>query len=68
MADSNDEKTVEHWNTQRALRRVRELAMDRVRATRLRIACGTFGRRGGAHRERRARTNRARLLYRLLGG
>jgi hypothetical protein len=68
VADSNDVATVEHWNRQRALRRVRELAMDRIRAVRLRVACGTFGRGGGAHRERRPRRDRTRLLYRLIGG
>lgn len=68
VADSNDAATVEHWNRQRALRAVRELATDRVRAVRLRVACGTFGKGGGAHREHRARTDRTRLLYRLIGG
>jgi hypothetical protein len=68
VADSDDAATVEHWNRQRTLRHVRALAMDRVRAVRLRVACGTFGREGGAHRERRARSDRARLLYRLIAG
>lgn len=68
VADSNDAATVEHWNRQRALRTVRARAMDRVRAVRLRVASGTFGREGGAHRERRARTDRTRLLYRLIAG
>lgn len=68
VADSNDAATVEHWNRQQAIRAVRARAMDRVRAVRLRVACGTFGRGGGAHRERRARRDRTRLLYRLIAG
>jgi len=68
LADLDDEATVRLWEKQMPLRRVRTLAMDRVRAVRLRVACGTFGRGGGAHRERRARTDRTRLIYRLIGG
>jgi hypothetical protein len=68
IADSDDAATVEHWNRQLALRSIRRRAMDRVRAVRLRVASGTFGREGGAHREYRSRADRARLLYRLIAG
>lgn len=68
VADSNDAATVEHWNRQRALRVIQMRATDRVRAVRLRIARGTFGRGGGVHRECRSRSDRTRLLYRLIAG
>ncbi|HET9144122.1 hypothetical protein [Actinophytocola sp.] len=68
LVDLDDEATIKHWERQVPLRRIRALAMDRVRAVRLRIACGTFGRGGGAHRERRHRRDRTRLLYRLISG
>jgi hypothetical protein len=68
LADLDDARTVEHWRRQTALRKVRELATDRVRAVRLRVAFGTFGRGGGAHREHRRRRDQARLLYRLISG
>lgn len=68
LADLDDAKTVEHWRRQATLRKVRELATDRVRAVRLRVAFGTFGRGGGAHREHRRRRDQARLLYRLISG
>lgn len=68
LADLDDAKTAAHWERQTALRTVRERATDRVRAVRLRVACGTFGRGGGAHRERRRRRDQTRLLYRLISG
>jgi hypothetical protein len=68
LADIDDAATAAHWDRQIALRKVRALAADRVRAVRLRIASGRFGRDGGAHRERRARGDRTRLLYRLITG
>lgn len=68
IADSDDAASIEYWDRQLALRAVRKRAMSRVRAVRLRVACGTFGREGGAHREYRPRADRARLLYRLIAG
>lgn len=68
IADSDDPATVEHWTRQLALRSIRARAMDRVRAVRLRVACGSFGRGAGVHREHRARHDQTRLLYRLIAG
>jgi hypothetical protein len=68
LADLDDEVSVRHGQRQLDARAVRERAADRLRAVRLRLAFGTFGRGGGAHRESRRRGDRTRLLYRLISG